>query len=130
MWRTDRASGCSDPASGADVEVLPAGQNYSYDDWSWYLAWSPDSRWLAVPIQPSESLTNLALVPADGSRPAVRPVPSGESQWGPDWSPDGGLLTWGTAVDSLHAAFEGRWTADFEGALSRRAMRARRSSAG
>ncbi len=112
-----------EPTNGRDIEVLPAGQNYSYSDWPWPLAWSPDSRWLALPVQPSLDLVNLALVPADGSRPAVRPVPAGADQWDPEWSPDGGLLTWLSDTDALHAAFHGRWSADFEGTFTSRPAR-------
>ena len=113
-----------DPASGADIEVLPAGQNYSYDDWPWPIAWSPDSRWLALPVQPSLFLINLALVPADGSRPAIRPVPAGGDQWDPQWSPDGGLLTWLDESDVLHMAYEDhRWMSDLHGAFTSRNAR-------
>ena len=112
-----------DPAGGGDVEVLPAGQTFSYYDGSWELSWSPDSRWLALPVQPSLDIDNLALVPADGSRPAVRPVPSGEEQWGPEWSPDGTMLLWHTDSGSLSGAYERRWSVDLEGAFtSRRAQ--------
>ena len=97
-----------DPTDGRDIEVLPAGQNYSYTDWPWPIAWSPDSRWLALPMQPSLDLVNLALVPADGSRPPVRPVPAGADQWNPEWTPDGGLLTW--LSDTGRAACRLSWS--------------------
>ena len=120
----DRASvRVLDLASGADIEVLPPGQAFSYDDDAWFLSWSPDSRWLALPVQPSTFVDNIALVPADGSKPAVRPVPSGEGQWGPEWSPDGGLLLWRTNADGLTAAFRQRWAADLEGAFTSRRAR-------
>ena len=112
-----------DPATGNDVEVLPPGRTFSYDDGPWSLAWSPDSRWLTLPVQPSLFLGNIALVPADGSRPAERPVPSGEGQWGPEWSPDGGMLLWHTDEGDLAGAFHRRWTADLEGAFTSRRAR-------
>ena len=112
-----------DPASGADIAVLPPGQDFSYDDWPWFLSWSPDSRWLALPVQPSTFVTNIALVPADGSKPAVRPVPSGEDQRAPEWSPDGGMLLWQTDADSLASAFHQRWSADLESAFTSRRAR-------
>ena len=40
-----------------DVEVLPKGMDYSYVDWSWWLSWSPDSKWIALPVQPSGFLS-------------------------------------------------------------------------
>ncbi len=112
-----------DPASGADVEVLPPGRIFSYEDGAWPPAWSPDSRWLAVPVQPSEQIDNVALVPADGSRPAVPVMPAGVGQWDPDWSPDDGLLMWRSDEDALRHAYRDRWSTTVEGAFTSRRAR-------
>lgn len=111
-----------DPASGADVEVLPPGRIFTADE-PWSPAWSPDSRWLALPVQPSLQVDNIALVPVDGSRPASRPMPSGAAQWDPQWSADGGLLTWQSEDDALRLAFRDRWSASVEGVFTSRLAR-------
>jgi WD40 repeat protein len=50
-----------DVDSKAEVEILPKGRNYSYGDWSWWLSWSPDSKWVALPVQPSDFIRNIAV---------------------------------------------------------------------
>ncbi len=107
-----------DIASKADVEILPKGQNFFDDDWTWWLSWSPDSKWIAIPVQPSTWIQNVAVAPADGSHPAVRVAPAGEEQWDPQWSKDGGILYWRSNKDALRRASHEIWTADVQGILA------------
>jgi tricorn protease len=106
--------------SKKEVEVVPKGQFYSYWDLAWPPEWSPDSKWLALGIQPSGYIDNVAVVPADGSRPPLRVAPSGEDQDHATWSKDGGALLWANYADALHTAFEGDWSADIEGVFTSR----------
>lgn len=107
----------------SDVEILPKGQNFALEDWPWGLAWSPDSKWVALPTQPSEYIQNIAVAPADGSQPATRIAPSGEDQEQPEWSADGGLLLWSNYSDALHLAYEGEWFGEVEATFSSRKSR-------
>ncbi|PIK70180.1 peptidase S41, partial [Methylobacterium frigidaeris] len=94
-----------DPATGTDREVVPPGLFYPYRDASWWLSWSPDGRWLALPVQLDRGFThNVAVVPADGSRPPRRVAPAGEGQSEAQWSPDGGMLIWRSEPEDLHSA--------------------------
>ena len=112
-----------DPVSKADIEVLPRGQYYSYGDWSWWLCWSPDSKWIALPIQPSQELSNIAVVAADGSRPAIRVAPSGEYQDAADWSQDGGLLVFAANAEGLRSVLGGTSSADIQAVFASRKAR-------
>jgi tricorn protease len=107
----------------SDVEVLPKGMDYSYGDWSWWLSWSPDSKWIAMPVQPSGFLNNVAVAPAEGGRPPVRVAPAGEDQEEAVWSNDGAFLIWGQSADALHGASGGGWAADAEAVLTSRKAR-------
>jgi tricorn protease len=108
-----------DVGSKIDVEILPKGQDFALTDWPWGLAWSPDSKWVAVPMQPSGDIQNIGVAPADGSRPATRIAPSGEDQERPAWSA-GGLLLWSNYADALHLAYEGNWLGEIEAVFSSR----------
>jgi len=110
-------------ADGSEVEVLPKGQLYLYGDRGWFLTWSPDSHWLAVLVQPSGYVENIAIVPADGHLPAIRVAPSGEEQFGAFWSVDGGVLTWMNDADNLHAASGAVARADVQAVFTSRAAR-------
>jgi tricorn protease len=112
-----------DTQSKTDVEILPKGQNYPYSDWSWWLSWSPDSKWIALPVQPSQELSNIAVVPADGSGPAVRVSPSGEYQDGAEWSSDGSFLIFATDAEGLRSALGSTWSADIEAVYASRKAR-------
>jgi tricorn protease len=112
-----------DVDSKADVEILAKGQNFALDDWPWGLAWSPDSKWVALPVQPSGYIQNIAVAPADGGAPATRVAPSGEDQDQPEWSADGGLLLWSNYADALHLPYEANWLADVHAVFSSRKSR-------
>ena len=107
----------------SDVEVLPKGMDYSYVDWSWWLSWSPDSKWIALPVQPSGFLSNVAVAPAEGGRPPVRVAPAGEHQGTARWSNDGALLIWSQYADALHVASGGAWEGDADAVLTSRKAR-------
>ncbi|WNJ88553.1 S41 family peptidase [Bosea sp. 685] len=111
-----------DVATKADIEILPKGMNYFYGDWSWWLSWSPDSKWLAFPIQPSQQIDNVAVAPADGHAPAMRVAPSGEDQSPAEWSQDGSFLLWASDAEGLRYINGRTWSADIEGVyVSRKA---------
>ncbi|ACA20741.1 peptidase S41 [Methylobacterium sp. 4-46] len=113
-----------DLASGADREVVPPGRFYAYDDGRWWLAWSPDSRWLALPIQGEQSFaTNVAVVPADGSRPPLRVAPAGEAQGDAQWSADGSFLLWRSDASALHRALGDAARSDVDAVFTSRRAR-------
>jgi tricorn protease len=112
-----------DVDSKAEVEVLPKGQFFSYSDFAWPPSWSPDSKWLVLAVQPSGYIDNAAVVPADGSRRAMRVAPSGEDQDHPTWSADGGFLLWADYADALRTPFQGDWSAEIQGIFSSRKAR-------
>jgi tricorn protease len=112
-----------DIAAKTDIEVLPKGQNYSYGDWSWWLCWSPDSKWIALPVQPSQGVSNVAVVPADGSRPAIRISPSGEYQDDAEWSADGGFLIFSSNADGLRYVYGGASSVDIQAVFASRKAR-------
>ncbi len=58
--------------------------------WHYYPEWSPDGRWLALSVSPQHhdgQDWDLAIMPADGSRPAVRLTMGAGNDRGPDWKP-------------------------------------------
>ncbi|SEC54469.1 tricorn protease [Rhizobiales bacterium GAS191] len=112
-----------DVASKADIEVLPKDLNYSYVDWSWWLSWSPDSKWIALPVQPSQSVVNVAVAPADGHAQAARVSPAGEYQIDAQWSQDGGFLIFATNPDGLKWMSGTVWSADIEAVFASRKAR-------
>ncbi len=113
-----------DPATGADREVVPPGRFYPYRDASWWLSWSPDGHWLALPVQLDRGFTdNVAVVPADGSRPAERVAPAGEGQGEARWSPDGGMLVWRSEPEDLHSASGATEPADIDAVFASRRAR-------
>ncbi len=111
-------------ADGHEVEVLPPGQLYLYaDDAQSLLAWSPDSQTLALPVQADSLIDNVAVVPADGHTAALRVQPSGEEQFAPAWSRDGGVLSWLSDPDALHTPFGSDDAVDVRAAFTSRAAR-------
>ncbi|MDR3514488.1 MAG: S41 family peptidase [Azospirillaceae bacterium] len=112
-----------DTTNHSDREVLPKGLNYFYDDGSWWLSWSPDSKWLALPVQPSGEIANIAVVPADGHGPAIRVAPSGEDQVLAEWSKDAGLLFWMSNPDGLRWIAGTPWSVDIAGVFTSRLAR-------
>ena len=107
----------------SDVEILPKGRNYSYDDGSWWLSWSPDSKWLALPVQPSGFIGNVAVAPADGAKPARRVAPSGDDQEFAIWGPDGAFLMWYAFADALRLASGDVWRGEAEAVFASRKAR-------
>jgi len=75
--------------------LLPEGHNYSYSDGDWSFQWSPDSKWILMDDSKGYfSITNAALVKADGSTQIVYPVNSGFGEAGTKWALNGKLMTW------------------------------------
>ncbi|MBA2249534.1 MAG: PD40 domain-containing protein [Chitinophagaceae bacterium] len=82
-------------ASKKTRTLLPAGHNYSYSDGDWDFQWSPDSKWILTDDEKGYfSVTNAALIKADGSTPIVYPVNSGFGESGTKWTMNGKLMTW------------------------------------
>lgn len=88
-----------DRRNGRSIAVVPGDLNYSLGNDDIRFDWSPDSRYLAVDIQPSGRLffRNVALVPADGSEPPRDLTRSGYLDAAPQWHAEGGLIAWTTA---------------------------------
>ncbi|NUN49357.1 MAG: PD40 domain-containing protein [Candidatus Brocadiae bacterium] len=55
-------------------------------------AWSPDSRWIAYAVEDTDFNSDIWIVPADGSAPAVNVSRHPYSESNPVWSPDGRVL--------------------------------------
>ncbi len=83
--------------------VVDEKLNYSIGNSQISFSWSPDSRWLAVDIQPNGRLffPDIAIVPADGSEPPAQLTQTGYTDMGPDWHADGGIITWMTGRHGL-----------------------------
>ncbi len=110
-------------ADGHETEVLPKGQFFLYSDRGWWLSWSPDSQWIATLVQPTAHIDNVVVVPADGKQLARRVAPSGEEQYGGNWSLDGGVLTWLTDADNLRVPSDAITRADTQAVFTSRAAR-------
>ncbi|MBY6205634.1 S41 family peptidase [Halomonas denitrificans] len=88
-----------DRRNGRSVSVVPDDLNYSLGNDDIRFDWSPDSRFLAVDIQPGGRLffRNVALVPAYGSEPPRDLTRSGYLDAAPQWHAEAGLIAWTTA---------------------------------
>jgi len=78
------------------ASLVSADLNYSVGNDQISFSWSPDSRWLAVDIQPNGRLffPEIAIVPADGSAELRQLTRSGYTDGSPRWHDSGGILTW------------------------------------
>jgi len=87
-----------DIESGEVKTALPAKYNYSYADGDIFFDWSPDSKWLTVDFAPRNRLfiTNIAIVPADGSAEPVDISQSGYLDTVPSWHSGGNAVLWGS----------------------------------
>lgn len=87
-----------DIESGDVVTALGAQHNYSYADGDIAFSWSPDSQWLTVDYAPRGRLfiTNIAIVPADGSAEPVDISQSGYLDTTPIWHSGGNAVIWGS----------------------------------
>jgi TolB protein len=73
------------PADGAPRELVAAAGR-----WHYYPDWSQDNRWLALSVSPQHHEGedwDLAVVPADGSRPLQRLTAGPGNDRSPDWRP-------------------------------------------
>jgi len=110
-----------DLAAGSDRALTQPGHFYAYRDWSWWLSWSPDSRWLAFPVQIGRGFTdNVAVAPADGTQLPVRVAPAGEDQGEAKWSADGGFLIWRSDAEALRGAYQAARPSDIDAIFSSR----------
>jgi TolB protein len=73
------------PADGSPRELVAAPGR-----WHYYPDWSQDDRWLALSVSPQHHEGedwDLAVVPADGSRPLQRLTAGPGNDRSPDWRP-------------------------------------------
>ncbi|WP_417450687.1 S41 family peptidase [Kordiimonas sp.] len=103
--------------TGKVVEVLGDAYNYSYADGDITFDWSPDSNWLTVDFISRKRIfiTNIAVVPADGSAPPRDISVSGYQDGAPKWHSNGAVIwassrfgmrdhgSWGTQFDVMAA---------------------------
>ncbi|NVJ70572.1 MAG: PD40 domain-containing protein [Alphaproteobacteria bacterium] len=85
-----------DIESGEAKEVLGPDYNYSYADGDITFDWSPDSKWLTIDFIARKRIfiTNIAVVPADGSSGPVDISLSGYQDGGPKWHAGGEAVLW------------------------------------
>ena len=85
-----------DIESGEVTTPLPAQHNYSYADGDITFDWSPDSKWLTVDFAPRGRLfiTNIAIVPVDGSSEPIDISHSGYQDGAPSWHSGGNAVLW------------------------------------
>lgn len=85
--------------SGATHVALGREHNYSYSDGDIAFAWSPDSKWLISDYAPRDRLfiTNIGIVPADGSAAPVDISHSGYLDTVPGWGRAGDVVYWASS---------------------------------
>ena len=88
-----------DRDSGDTHVALGRQHNYSYSDGDITFAWSPDSKWLISDYAPRDRLfiTNIGIVPADGSAEPVDISHSGYSDGSPGWGRAGDVVYWSSS---------------------------------
>eukprot|EP00657_Telonema_sp_P-1_P009488 TRINITY_DN3715_c0_g1_i1.p1 TRINITY_DN3715_c0_g1~~TRINITY_DN3715_c0_g1_i1.p1 ORF type:complete len:195 (+),score=85.05 TRINITY_DN3715_c0_g1_i1:185-769(+) len=86
----------------------------SYADGDITFAWSPDSNWLTVDFIARKRIfiTNIAVVPADGSAPPRDISLSGYQDGFPKWHADGGAVIW--ASSRYGQRDHGSWGREFD----------------
>ncbi len=106
-----------DLKTGKKVTVLPEGQNFSYSDGDWGYQWSPDSKWLLVDDSKGYfSISNTALISADGKGDVVFPVNSGFGDSDAKWALGGKLMTYKSSrLGRKPMAYQGRREEDVYG---------------
>lgn len=82
--------------TGEAVTALDGGYNYSYADGDISFDWAPDSQWLTVDFAPRDRLflTNIAIVPADGSEKPRDISLSGYGDVDPRFHRGGAAVVW------------------------------------
>ena len=85
--------------SGETHVALGREHNYSYSDGDIAFAWSPDSKWLIADYAPRDRLfiTNIGIVPADGSAQPVDISHSGYLDSVPSWGRAGDVVYWASS---------------------------------
>ncbi|MCP4480763.1 MAG: PDZ domain-containing protein [Planctomycetaceae bacterium] len=85
--------------SGETHVALGREHNYSYSDGDIAFAWSPDSQWLIADYAPRDRLfiTNIGIVPADGSAQPVDISHSGYLDSVPSWGRSGDVVYWASS---------------------------------
>lgn len=103
--------------SGEKTTILPEGHNYSYSDGDWDFEWSPDSKWLLVDDEKGYfSVSNTALIPADGKGDIIHPVNSGFGENQPKWALEGKMMTYKTGKHGRKSlAYQGSQEEDVYG---------------
>lgn len=106
-----------DLKSGQKTTVLPQGRNYSYSDGDWDFKWSPDSKWLLVDDEKGYfSVSNTALIAADGKGDIIHPVNSGFGESGAKWALEGKMMTYkSTKLGRKSLAYQGSHEEDVYG---------------
>ena len=83
-----------DLATGAEHVLVP---NWNQVD----AAWSPDSKWIAYAVEDEEYNSDVWIVPADASAPAVNISQHPDSDGNPKWSADGQVLAFASAREGF-----------------------------
>ncbi len=98
-----------DLASGKTVTALDPKYNYSYSDGDVPFQWSPDSRHILISFIGEGGWNNsdIAMVNADGTGEPFDLTVSGYSNYGPQWTSDGGGITFMSAKQGYRS--HGSW---------------------